>query len=130
MQRFLPYVRAHAFSQRLKRMLKSLDAKGMLDPDTGLLGQEAFWRDLNRAVDDAERRGVGLSIARFSFDGGDRRHRTEKRAIDNPTPRLSASSTARLRLRQKASWPSSPVGSSIPLASSDLSIRLRRWLKA
>ena len=70
--RFLPYVRAHAFSQRLKRMLKSLDAKGMLDPDTGLLGHEAFWRDLNRAVDDAEKRGVGLSIARFSFDGNDR----------------------------------------------------------
>lgn len=73
MERFLPYVRAHAFGQRLRRMLKSLDAKGMLDPDTGLLGQEAFWRDLNRAVDDAEKRGVGLSIARFSFDGGDRR---------------------------------------------------------
>ncbi len=54
-------------------MLKSLDAKGMIDPDTGLLGQEAFWRDLNRAVGDAERRGVGLSIARFSFNGSDRR---------------------------------------------------------
>ena len=71
--RFLPYVRAHAFSQRLKRMLKSLDAKGMLDPDTGLLAHDAFWRDLNRAVDDAEKRGVGLSIARFSFHGNDQR---------------------------------------------------------
>jgi hypothetical protein len=72
-ERFLPYVRQHAFGERLKRMLKSLDAKGMLDPDTGLLGQEAFWRDLNRAVGDAEKRGVGLTIARFSFDGADRR---------------------------------------------------------
>ena len=72
-ERFLPFVRLHAFGQRLKRMLKSLDAKGMIDPDTGLLAQEAFWRDLNRAVDDAERRGVGLSIARFSFERGDRR---------------------------------------------------------
>jgi hypothetical protein len=72
-ERFLPYVRQHAFSGRLKRMLKSLDAKGMIDPDTGLLGQEAFWRDLNRAVGDAEKRGVGLTIARFSFGGGDRR---------------------------------------------------------
>ena len=71
--RLLPYVRAHAFAQRLKRMLKSLDAKGMIDPDTGLLGHEAFWRDLNRAVGDAEKRGVGLSIARFSFDRPDRR---------------------------------------------------------
>jgi hypothetical protein len=71
--RFLPSVRLHAFGQRLRRMLKSLDAKGMIDPDTGLLGQEAFWRDLNRAVDDAEKRGVGLSIARFSFQRNDRR---------------------------------------------------------
>jgi hypothetical protein len=71
--RILPFVRLHAFGQRLKRMLKSLDAKGMVDPDTGLLVHEAFWRDLNRAVDDAEKRGVGLSIARFSFARGDRR---------------------------------------------------------
>ena len=73
LERFLPFVRLHAFAERLKRMLKSLDAQGMLDPNTGLLGHEAFWRDLNRAVDDAEKRGVGLSIARFSFERGDRR---------------------------------------------------------
>jgi GGDEF domain-containing protein len=66
--RLLPFVRLHAFGERLRRMLKSLDAKGMIDPQTGLLGRDAFWRDLNRAVDDAERRGVGLSIARFAFD--------------------------------------------------------------
>ena len=72
-ERLLPFVRLHAFGQRLKRMLKSLDAEGMIDPDTGLLAQEAFWRDLNRAVDDAEKRGVGLSIARFSFARSDRR---------------------------------------------------------
>ena len=54
-------------------MLKSLDAKGMIDPHTGLLANEAFWRDLNRAVGDAEKRGVGLSIARFSFENTDRR---------------------------------------------------------
>ncbi len=72
-ERFLPCVRVHAFGQRLRRMLRSLDAKGMIDPDSGLLVYQAFWRDLNRAVDDAEKRGVGLSIARFSFDGSDRR---------------------------------------------------------
>jgi PleD family two-component response regulator len=55
-------------------MLKSLDAKGMIDPATGLLAHEAFWRDLNRAVDAAKKRGVSLSIARFSFDGSDRRN--------------------------------------------------------
>ncbi len=73
MERILPYVRLHAFGERLKRMLKSLDARGMIDPDTGLLAQDAFWRDLNRAVDDAEKRGVGLSVARFAFDASDRR---------------------------------------------------------
>jgi hypothetical protein len=72
-ERFLPFVRLHAFAQRLKRMLKSLDAQGMIDPDTGLLAHDAFWRDLNRAVGEAEKRGVGLSIARFSFDRSDRR---------------------------------------------------------
>ncbi len=72
-ERFMPFVRMHAFGQRLRRMLKSLDAKGMIDPDTGLLAHEAFWRDLNRAVDDAEKRGVGLSIARFCFKRSDRR---------------------------------------------------------
>lgn len=73
LERFLPYMRLHAFGERLRRMLKSLDAKGMTDPETGLLGHKAFWRDLNRAVGDAEQRGTGLSIARFSFNGGDRR---------------------------------------------------------
>jgi GGDEF domain-containing protein len=72
-ERFLPFVRVHAFGQRLRRMLKSLDAHGMVDPDTGLLANEAFWRDLNRAVDDAEKRGIGLSIARFSFAHSNRR---------------------------------------------------------
>jgi PleD family two-component response regulator len=72
-ERFLPFVRLHAFESRLKRMLSSLDAEGMLDPDTGLLSRPAFWRDLNSAVADAENRSIGLSIARFSFDGIDRR---------------------------------------------------------
>ena len=37
------------------------------------MANEAFWRDLNRAVDDAEKRGIGLSIARFSFAHANRR---------------------------------------------------------
>jgi GGDEF domain-containing protein len=73
-ERFMPFVRVHALGQRLRRMLKSLDAEGMIDPETGLLAHEAFWRDLNRAVEDAEKRGVGLSIARFAFNGSDRRN--------------------------------------------------------
>ncbi len=39
----------------------------MIDPDTGLLARTAFWRDLDRAVREAEDRGGALSIARFSF---------------------------------------------------------------
>lgn len=67
-ERILPLVRLHAFNARLERMLKSLDASGMLDPDTGLLREEAFTHDLARAIDEANEQGHGLSIARFSFD--------------------------------------------------------------
>jgi hypothetical protein len=69
----LPYIRVHAFARRLKRMLGSLDAKGVIDPDTGLLANAVFWRHLNRAVDEAEKRGASLSIARFSLPAADRR---------------------------------------------------------
>ena len=69
----LPYIRLHTFTRRLKRMLACLDARGALDPDTGLLAHAVFWRDLNRAVDDAEKRGAALSIARFSLPAADRR---------------------------------------------------------
>ena len=61
-------MRQRALEARLKRLLKSIDCKGMLDPRTGLLNADAFGRDLARAIDDANERGVGLSIARFSFD--------------------------------------------------------------
>jgi hypothetical protein len=66
--RLLPLLRLRAFEARLKRVLQSLDAAGMTDPTTGLLTREAFWRDLERAVRDAEERGVGLSIARLAFE--------------------------------------------------------------
>ena len=38
-----------------------------------MLAHAVFWRDLNRAVDDAEKRGATLSIARFSLPAADRR---------------------------------------------------------
>jgi hypothetical protein len=69
----LPYIRLHAFARRLKRMLACLDARGAIDPDTGLLANAVFWRDLNRAVDEAEKRGAALSIARFALPAADRR---------------------------------------------------------
>ena len=64
----LPLVRMHAFEGRLKRMLKALDAEGMLDPDTGLMTGETFWRELARAVQEADQRGSALCVARFAFD--------------------------------------------------------------
>jgi hypothetical protein len=65
MAHLLPYIRLHAFARGLTSMLVSLNARGALDPNTGLLDSTIFWRDLNSAVDDAEKRGAALSIARF-----------------------------------------------------------------
>ena len=67
-QRLLPLVRMHAFEARLKRLLTSIECKGMIDVRTGLLNVDAFGRDLTRAIEDAGERGVGLSVARFSFE--------------------------------------------------------------
>jgi GGDEF domain-containing protein len=67
-ERLIPYVRLQAFESRLQRTLKSLDSEGMVDPETGLLAREAFWRDLDKAVQQAEEDGGALTVARFSFD--------------------------------------------------------------
>jgi hypothetical protein len=72
-EHFLPLVELQAFESHLKRKLKSVDSDGALDPETGLLSGAAFWRDLERAVLQAEDGGGALSVARFSFDGVDRR---------------------------------------------------------
>src|SRR5262245_4520466 len=72
--RVLPFVRLQAFESVLQRVLKSLETEGVIDPDTGLLGVTAFWRDLDRAVQETEQTGGALSVARFSFEGlNDRR---------------------------------------------------------
>jgi GGDEF domain-containing protein len=65
--RVLPLVRIHAFAGRLRRLAASLDAKGALDPTTGLQTREAFMRDLRRAVGHATDRGDGLALARISL---------------------------------------------------------------
>lgn len=66
--RLLPMARLHAFEARLKRMLASLDAEGLIDPASGLLAREAFWHNLDRAIAEARAHSLGLSVARFSFD--------------------------------------------------------------
>ena len=66
-ERILPLVRQHAFEGRLQRQLTALEAKGLLDPQTGLFTVAAFLRDLNRAVGDARVRGNAMTLARFTF---------------------------------------------------------------
>ena len=64
----LPMIRQHAFEARLGRMLKAIDAKGLIDPRTGLLTKAAFERDFATAVYHTAERGGALSVARFTFD--------------------------------------------------------------
>jgi hypothetical protein len=67
-ERLLPFVRLQAFEGHLKRLLKSLETDGILDPATGLFASNAFWNDLERAVKDAGSNGGCLSVARFAFE--------------------------------------------------------------
>jgi GGDEF domain-containing protein len=64
----LPFARMHAFAARLKRVSGSLDQKGTLAPETGLMTHAAFMAELHRVAATAEARGAGLSLARLSFD--------------------------------------------------------------
>jgi hypothetical protein len=64
----LPLIRQHAFEARLSRMLRAIDAKGLIDARTGLLTTSAFDRDFATAVFQTSERGGGLAVARFTFD--------------------------------------------------------------
>jgi GGDEF domain-containing protein len=68
LERAVPLIRLRTFETALKRLLQSIESKGMLDPHTGLLNNKAFGQELDRAIEDALARGVALSLARFSFD--------------------------------------------------------------
>jgi len=63
----LPFARLHAFGSRLKRVTASLDQKGAVAAETGLLTRAAFIGELERAATAASR-GAGLSLARLTFD--------------------------------------------------------------
>ena len=67
--RMVPMVRLRAFETRLLRMLKSLDADGTFDPETGLLTRDSFLHQLSKAVAEASDRSQSLSMARYSFEG-------------------------------------------------------------
>src|SRR5262249_56179537 len=66
-ERVLPFVRLQAFEGQLTRVLKSLESEGVIDPDTGLLAAQAFWRDLGRAVQESEKTAGALSVPPFPF---------------------------------------------------------------
>jgi hypothetical protein len=64
----LPFARMHAFAARLKRLASSIDQKGTLAPETGLMTHESFMKELHRVAATAQARGAGLSLARLSFE--------------------------------------------------------------
>ncbi|MBM3529501.1 MAG: GGDEF domain-containing protein [Alphaproteobacteria bacterium] len=64
----IPLIRLRALESSLKRLLQSIESKGMLDPQTGLFHPNAFGEALNLSIADAAERGSTLSLARFSFD--------------------------------------------------------------
>ncbi len=66
--RMLPLARMHALSSRLRRLSAAIDAKGVLDADTGLYTREAFANNLAHAVADSAQHGHAFAIARFSLD--------------------------------------------------------------
>ena len=68
-ENLIPLVQMHAFEAALKRLLKSIESKGMLEAQTGLFNVDAFGRELTRVIADTAERGVGLSLARFAFEG-------------------------------------------------------------
>jgi GGDEF domain-containing protein len=68
LERAVPLVRMRALEGALKRLLMSIESKGMIDAETALFNPDAFGDALNRAIADASERGVGLSLARFSFE--------------------------------------------------------------
>jgi hypothetical protein len=63
----MPLVRVHAFAARLRRHMASLDAGGMIDPQTTLLTVAAFERGLERAIADSRARNTPMSIARIDL---------------------------------------------------------------
>lgn len=64
----LPLVRQHALEAQLGRSLRAIEAKGLLDPQTGLLTPAAFESDFAGAVSQTLAEGGGLAVARFAFD--------------------------------------------------------------
>jgi GGDEF domain-containing protein len=63
----IPLVRVHAFAARLRRHTASLDARGLVDPLTGLFSAAAFDYGLPQVIADCRKRDVAMSVARFEL---------------------------------------------------------------
>ena len=68
LQRVLPLIRQRSLETALKRLLNSIEHKGMIDARTGLLNADAFGRALELSIEDAGERRSTFSLARFAFD--------------------------------------------------------------
>ena len=68
MARAVPFIRMRARETALKRLLQSIECKGMIDAQTGLFNETAFGEALARAIEDCGERGARLSLARFFFE--------------------------------------------------------------
>jgi hypothetical protein len=68
LERAKPFIRMRTLESALKRLLHSIECKGMIDARTGLFNADAFGQALALSIQDAEERGTRLSLARFSFD--------------------------------------------------------------
>ena len=64
----LPLIRQRSLETALKRLLNSIEHKGMIDARTGLLNADAFGRALELSIEDAGERRATFSLARFAFD--------------------------------------------------------------
>ena len=53
--RALPFIRMRALETALKRLLHSIECKGMIDAQTGLFNADAFGEALARAIEDCRR---------------------------------------------------------------------------
>jgi GGDEF domain-containing protein len=63
----MPLVRVHAFAVRLRRHAASLDARGLVDPLTGLFSSAAFDYGLPQMIADCRKRDAPMSVARFEL---------------------------------------------------------------
>jgi GGDEF domain-containing protein len=68
MARAVPFIRMSALETALKRLLQSIECKGMVDAQTGLFNETAFGEALSLAISDCGERGARLSLARFFFE--------------------------------------------------------------